>query len=207
MNSPATRPKTAPRPPSPAIRELWMQQIGQSLSTNSPTKRTKALELDESCPEARHRFLTAYKRKKIREESGLRYGEHSPGDITTRIGGSLYEDAKLYRMDLRQDVEIFEEMYGISPFNVPKMHSETRALLNDHATVLASSDYTFTARFQQAFGEFVAALKMARFPLYEYFRWNLNDDIEDEYPVLMKLRSRHWALERAFANEVRYVGG
>ncbi|OGM44143.1 hypothetical protein ABOM_007012 [Aspergillus bombycis] len=210
MNSKATRPKR-PRLPSPATRELWMKRIGKSLSANAPlrpNKRTKTSERDENCPETRHRFLTTYKCKKIRGESGLRYGryrENSHGDMTTVAGGSLYEDAKLYRMDRRQDAEIYEELYGISPFKVPKMHSETRALLNDHATALASSDYKFTPRFQHGFEEFVAALKMAGFPRYEYFRWNLNGNIEDEHPVLIKLRSCHWALERAFKNEVTYI--
>lgn len=49
-----------------------------------------------------------------------RNSKHSHEDNMTVLGGSLYEDAKLYRMNLRQDVEIYEELYGISPFNAPK---------------------------------------------------------------------------------------
>ncbi|KAE8331207.1 hypothetical protein BDV39DRAFT_201348 [Aspergillus sergii] len=187
MSNTTTRHKK-PGIPTPAMREyLWMKQIGKSLSANTPlrpNKRTKTSEGDKNSLENRHRFLTAYKRRKLQEKSVL--------------GGSLYEDAKLYKMSLRQDTELYEELYGISPFHVPKMHSETRALLNDHATVLASGNYRFTPIFQQAFAEFVYALRAAKSPPYDYFRRKYNGDIGDEHPLLMKLRSRHWALERAF---------
>lgn len=52
--------------------------------------------------------------------------------------------------------------------------------------------------FEQGFKGFVAALKIAKFPPWDYFRSNLNGDIEDEHPVLMRLRARHWAFEEAF---------
>ncbi|KAE8371347.1 hypothetical protein BDV26DRAFT_298868 [Aspergillus bertholletiae] len=136
-----------------------------------------------------------------RENSGLVYGSNRENPL----GISLYEDAELYRMKLRQDAEIYEELYGISPFDMPQMHLETLVLLNGHATVLASGKYEFTPMYQQAFEEFIAALKVAQFPLYDYFRWNLSSDIEDRHPVLMRLRERHWAFDRAFQNEVRYV--
>ncbi|KAE8366399.1 hypothetical protein BDV27DRAFT_143685 [Aspergillus caelatus] len=190
MNNTATRHK---RPKTPS----------KSLSANSPlhsNKRVKTRQSDRNCLETRH---------PIREKSGLLYGRnstHSHGNNITILGGSLYEDAKLYRMNLRQDPEIYEELYGVSPFNVPKMHSETCALLNDHATVLASGNYQFTSIFEQGFKRFIAALKIAKFPPYDYFRSNLNGDIEDEHPVLMRLRARHWAFEEAFKQEVRYVG-
>ncbi|KAK6812140.1 hypothetical protein RU639_012011 [Aspergillus parasiticus] len=212
MNNATTRHKK-PGIPTPAMREyLWMKQIGKSLSANSPlrpNKRTETSEGDKNSLENRHRFLTAYKRRKLREKSGMRYGrnrERSRGHNSTVLGGSLYEDAKLYRMSLRQDTELYEELYGISPFHVPRMHSKTRALLNDHATVLASGNYRFTPIFQQAFEEFVYALKVAKFPPYDYFQRKYNGDIGDEHPLLIKLRSRHWALERTFQKEVRYVG-
>ncbi|KAE8138352.1 hypothetical protein BDV38DRAFT_282029 [Aspergillus pseudotamarii] len=212
MTNTAARRKK-PEPPSPVIREyLWMKQIGKSLSANSPfhsNKRRKTREGDRNGLETRHRFLTAYKRNKLREKSGMLYGRHSKhshGDMMTDLGGSLYEDAELYRMNRRQDPEIYEELYGISPFIVPKMHSETCALLNDHATVLASGNYQFTFLFEQGFKGFIAALKIAKFPPYDYFRSNLNGDIEDEHPVLMRLRARHGAFEEALQKDVRFVG-
>ncbi|BAE61013.1 unnamed protein product [Aspergillus oryzae RIB40] len=126
MNNTATRHKK-PGIPTPAMREyLWMKQIGKSLSANTPlrpNKRTKPSEGDKTSLETRHRFLTAYKLRKLREKSGMRYGrnrERSRGHNSTVLGGSLYEDAKLYKMSLRQDTEFYEELYGISPFQVPK---------------------------------------------------------------------------------------
>jgi len=112
----------------------------------------------------RSRFISTYKRDKLGNATDADYRIIGEGNSWAHTGNAL-RDAELYGAPGgRMDFGTYESLYGLHPGVVTMItYSPTIRVLNQHATVIASSRSTGTPRFYQLFAEFIAALKESDF--------------------------------------------
>ncbi|KAG0640066.1 hypothetical protein HOY80DRAFT_920646 [Tuber brumale] len=119
---------------------------------------TIALEEQEKL---RNRFISTFKRDKLHSDTPTDRETIREGNESAH-GGDGISDAKLYTAQgMRQDHEVFEELYGLSPENLARIKNKKMIFaLNMHATVRASKFKIATETYYRCFEKFVQQLKV-----------------------------------------------
>lgn len=139
--------------------ERLVERDERFVERNRLLERIEVLEKSSSTlSEMRNRFLTFYKRDKMRKELDASDEAFIAAGNATAHGGNAKYDAKLYDGG-RKDYNVYTKIYGLHPAVVSTLHDETTILvLDQYASDTSSRFKEVTAAYEQAFQDFLRAL-------------------------------------------------
>ncbi|KAE8154690.1 hypothetical protein BDV25DRAFT_135609 [Aspergillus avenaceus] len=160
----------------------------------------------------RHSFIALYRRDKLHlplspKDTALLAHFHPTSDLSHKPRGNIKADLSLYLNRLRDDPEVFEDLYGVSvPVAAGVRDWDTLEMLKAHATIKASYHRTATVEFEVRFREYLDALDRAGWPLDYVGDWVdaiVNNVVEEgEEVAIVALRRAYVAFHRAIGEDV-----
>ncbi|WEW58687.1 hypothetical protein PRK78_004155 [Emydomyces testavorans] len=142
-------------------REKQLERMAQQLAHHT-AEIAILKESSEGFRKIRNRFISTYRRD-VRQLEPVEMKTITSGNAAAH-NGDVIADASLYKLGIRRDIDIFSDLYGISPERAFKLDviddDYSIQLLNARATLKAKGDLNISASTLQnldlAFKDFAA---------------------------------------------------